>query len=63
MIENDKQYAITKNQLVKFKKALNYIETKKHKTTDPMLIKIKKDAIKNVIKELQEDIEEYEKRQ
>ncbi len=61
MIENKKQYEITKIQLEKFKKAIDKIElkeTSEDRVND--LTKIELDALKSEHDVLSEQIKEYE---
>lgn len=63
MIKNERQYKVTKSQVDKFEKALlehakeNGAGSNKH----PLLVKAQKDALISQLKDLKEEVEEYER--
>ncbi len=60
MIENERQYIITKPQTCKFREALSQIEERRT-GVDPTLLKAQKDAMKSQLDELETQVKEYER--
>jgi len=61
MIENEKQYKITKNELKKFKKSLKMLFKSDNSNIHPLLYQVQFDSIESQIQEFKKDIEEYKK--
>jgi hypothetical protein len=62
MIKNERQYRITKAQAAKFEEALKVFvtESRKDRTTHPLLIKAQKDAMQSQLESLRRELAEYE---
>src|ERR1700733_10763538 len=61
MIKNEREYKITKASLSKFETALKHIAMLQKKGTgDPKKLKLQEAAAKSMLKELNEQLEEYE---
>ena len=65
MIQNQRQYKITKAQAAKFKQSLQEFDERSeaHPGVDPRFIPVMKSAMKGQLKTLQAEIAEYEKLQ
>src|SRR2546427_9852817 len=62
MIKNERQYKITKAQVLKFKDALSKLEKvgKVSSTVDPRFHKLERDGLESQLLTLQREIQEYE---
>ncbi len=63
MIENARQYRITKAQAAKFAQAVKEFDMRQsaHVDVHPKLIKAQSDALKSQLESLQQELKEYEK--
>lgn len=63
MIQNARQYRITKAQAAKFAQAVKEFDTHRsaHPGLHPKLIKAQRDALQSQLQSLQQEIKEYEK--
>ena len=63
MIENARQYRITKAQAAKFAQAVKDFDMRQsaHIDVHPKLIKAQRDALKSQLESLQQELKEYEK--
>ena len=63
MIENARQYRITKAQAAKFAQAVKDFDMRQsaHVDVHPKLIKAQRDALKSQLESLQQELKEYEK--
>ncbi len=62
MIQNERQYKVTKTQIEKFSEALAVLETEQ-KEVEPWLIQLQRDAMTSSLEELQEEVRNYERLQ
>ncbi len=60
MIENERQYIITKAQARKFREALSQFDERRT-AVEPALLKAQKDAMKSQLDELETQVKEYER--
>ncbi len=61
MITNERQYAITKAQVERFKQALADAERKGAKSLHPRAAKAMREGLESQLRDLQEEISDYEK--
>ena len=62
MIKNERQYRITKAQAVQFSEALRELEgnTAEELGLHPLLFKAKKDAVRSLLADLEEELRDYD---
>jgi ribosome-binding protein aMBF1 (putative translation factor) len=62
MIKNEKQYRVTQSQVKKFEEALTQLTQNLSKTEEvhPLLFKAQQDALQSQLKDLREELLEYE---